>query len=377
MIELSNDTSNDRLVASDSSWIEGEATRQLQQTAQMEGMIAAVGLPDLHPGKGGPVGAAFLCRKVIYPHIVGSDVGCGMGFWQTSLKTRKAKRDKWANRLKDLGQPWNGDMHGWMRRWDLTSSDHDMALGTIGGGNHFAELQRVEQIHCEDTFLKMGLEKERFFLLVHSGSRGIGQDLYRQHTSEYGAGGLIDGSVEAQRYLDQHDWALHWAKASRALIAERVCDQLNAEGKAVLDISHNSVEKVGVDEEEVWLHRKGAAHSDTGPVVIPGSRGALSYLVLPVGDQRLNLWSLAHGAGRKWNRKSCKQRLKSGINAKALTHTSLGSVVICDDRELLFEEAPEAYKKISAVIEDMVTEGCIRVIATLRPLITYKTRRRK
>ena len=113
MIAHSNDTSKVRLIASDQSWIEGEAIRQLQQTAQLEGMFAAVGLPDLHPGKGGPVGAAFLCRKRIYPQIVGSDVGCGIGLWQTSLKTRKVKRDKWANRLKDLGQPWSGGVLGW------------------------------------------------------------------------------------------------------------------------------------------------------------------------------------------------------------------------------------------------------------------------
>ncbi len=223
----------------------------------------------------------------------------------------------------------------------------------------------------------MGLDKERFFLLIHSGSRGIGQDLYRQHTKEYGAGGLIEGSEEALRYMELHDWALHWAKAGRALIAARVFDQLNTEANTVLDVCHNSVERVGVGEETAWLHRKGAAHSDTGPVVIPGSRGAFSYLVKPVGDQRLNLWSLAHGAGRKWNRKSCKQRLKSRTHAKALTRTQLGSVVVCGDRELLFEEAPQAYKKISTVIEDMVVNGCLQVIATLRPLITYKTRRRK
>jgi release factor H-coupled RctB family protein len=105
MVLISKDKPEIKLLASDHSWIEGEAIRQLQQTAQLEGMFAAVGLPDLHPGKGGPVGGAFLSRKVIYPYVVGSDVGCGMGLWQTSLKTRKVKRDKWAKKLKDLDQP--------------------------------------------------------------------------------------------------------------------------------------------------------------------------------------------------------------------------------------------------------------------------------
>ncbi|MEJ2155016.1 MAG: RNA ligase RtcB family protein [Desulfobacteraceae bacterium] len=377
MIVLSNDTAKVWLIASDQSWIEGDAIRQLQQTARLNGMFAAVGLPDLHPGKGGPVGAAFLSRNVIYPNVVGSDVGCGMGLWQTALKTRKVKRDKWAKRLRDLNLPWEGDQREWLRRWGLDSSDYDMALGTLGGGNHFAELQRVEQVHCRETFLALGLDRENFFLLVHSGSRGIGQGLLRQHAEQFGAGGLVEGTGEMQRYMKQHDFAVQWAKANRWLIAKRICDQLNTDGRQVLDVSHNFVQKVILDGETAWLHRKGAARSDAGPVIIPGSRGALSYLVMPVGDQQPNLWSLAHGAGRKWTRKSCRQRLKSRTRAKALTHTELGSVVICDDRELLYEEAPQAYKNIGAVIADMAAEGCIQVIATLRPLITYKTRRRK
>jgi len=83
---------------------------------------------------------------------------------------------------------------------------------------------------------------------------------------------------------------------------------------------------------------------------------------------------LAHGAGRKWNRKSCKKRLKLKTNLQKLTQTELGSVVICDDKELLFEEAPQAYKNIDKVIHEMQNEGLVKVIATLRPFITYKTR---
>ena len=235
----------------------------------------------------------------------------------------------------------------------------------------------IDKIHCREAFSNLGLNKKRLFLLVHSGSRGIGQGLLRQHTEKLGAGGLGEDSGEAQRYVEGHDLAVKWAAFSRSLIARRFCKQLNSDCENVLDVCHNSVEKVKVDGETAWLHRKGAASSNAGPVVIPGSRGAMSYLVMPSGDQRLNLWSLAHGAGRKWNRKSCKQRLRSRTHYKALRQTEFGSVVICDDRELLFEEAPQAYKKIDAVIEDMVCEGCIRVIATLRPLITYKTRRIK
>ena len=107
-------------------------------------------------------------------------------------------------------------------------------------------------------------------------------------------------------------------------------------------------------------------------MVVPGSRGALSYLLKPVSEQWENLWSLAHGAGRKWNRKSCKERLSSKYTAKDFLYTSLGSRVICHDKTLLYEEAPQAYKNIETVIEDMKREGLVKVIATLKPVITYK-----
>lgn len=375
MIEIKKVKPFIRLMASSLCRVEGEALRQLEKAGELHGMEVAVGLPDLHPGVGNPIGAALLTNNMIYPHIVGSDVGCGIGLWKTSLKTNKVKRDKWAKKLKRLELPWDGDARQWLSEWGLDSSEFDIVLGSIGGGNHFAELQMVEHIHCLRDFAGLGLDENRFYLLVHSGSRGMGAGLLRRHTERFGAAGLVEASEEAQRYLDVHALAVHWARANRALIAERFCRQLNSDCDLLLDVCHNSVAPVDIEGESGWLHRKGAVPSDQGALVIPGSRGALSYLVLPQNDQRLNLWSLAHGAGRKWNRGSCKARLKNMTSAKALCRTDLGGVVICDDRELLFEEAPQAYKNIDSVISDMQREGLIRVVATLRPLITYKTRR--
>ncbi len=161
------------------------------------------------------------------------------------------------------------------------------------------------------------------------------------------------------------------------LIARRFLEALNAAYEPILDACHNSVTRIEIDGKICRLHRKGAAPSDKGPIVVPGSRGALSYLIDPVRDMKQSLWSLPHGAGRKWNRKSTQQRLKAKYSAKALTQTVLGSAVICEDRDLLYEEAPEAYKNIESVIADMVQAGLIKVLATLRPLITYKVRMEK
>jgi release factor H-coupled RctB family protein len=123
-----------------------------------------------------------------------------------------------------------------------------------------------------------------------------------------------------------------------------------------------------------WVHRKGAVTAETEAVVIPGSRGSLTYLVKPLGDGASRAWSLAHGAGRKWARSEARQRMRERFGMHQLTQTPLGGRVICGERDLLYEEAPAAYKNIEAVVQDLVDAGLASVIATFRPLLTYKTR---
>ncbi|MEM7391592.1 MAG: RtcB family protein, partial [Verrucomicrobiota bacterium] len=135
---------------------------------------------------------------------------------------------------------------------------------------------------------------------------------------------------------------------------------------------HNWVER----GEEGWLHRKGAAPSSSRFVLIPGSRGSFSYVVRPRSNDLRHGYSLAHGAGRKWDRASVKGRLENRYRASDLEKTALGSRVICRDKDLLFQEAPEAYKAIDTVIDDMVVMGLIEVVAVLRPVLTYKTNTR-
>ncbi|MEZ4526237.1 MAG: RNA ligase RtcB family protein [Desulfobacterales bacterium] len=363
-----------RLFVPDQNRLEGDAIQQLKKTGELPGMECIAAMPDLHPGKGGPVGAAFLTQDIFYPHLIGSDVGCGMGLWLTDLRKSKMKRDKWAKRLYGFEEPWEGDTGQWLAGYGLKSSGFDDALGTIGGGNHFAELQMVEQIHNQEAFDALGLDKDFLMLLVHSGSRGLGASLLRKHTDVKGAAGLESASADAEKYIRKHDNALVWAQASRALTAHRFLSALGAEGRMILDILHNAVSPLPQAGKSVWLHRKGVVPSDRGPVIVPGTRGSFTYLAMPVGDQTANLWSLAHGAGRKWNRSSVKGRLKDRVHAKSLTQTELGSVVICEDKALLYEEAPQAYKNIERVMGDMADEGLLQIIAVFRPLITYKTR---
>lgn len=360
-----------RVIASARTWIEGEAVQQLEGTARLPGMRAAIGMPDLHPGKGSPIGAAFLCEGRVYPHLVGNDIGCGMGLWATDLLRRKAKRDRWADRLEDLDGPWDGDPAAALA--GVGTTEFDASLGTIGGGNHFAELQAIDRVEDAAALAAAGLDEDGLVLLVHSGSRGLGESILRAHVDVFAAGGLDVGTPAADEYLRRHDHAVAWARVNRAVIAGRFAASIGAELTPALDVCHNSVVPA---PDGCWLHRKGAAPSTEGLVVIPGSRGTLSYLVRPVAERDEAGWSLAHGAGRKWKRGDVKARLKDRYRPADLAQTALGGRVICEDRDLLYEEAPEAYKDIDVVVGSLVEAGLCSVVATLRPLITYKTRRR-
>jgi len=190
-------------------------------------------------------------------------------------------------------------------------------------------------------------------------------------------------------YLRGHDFAVCWAKANRELIARRFVAALGAQAECLWDGCHNSITRVaspsplngeragvrGENDAAAFIHRKGAVAADTKFVVIPGSRGSLSYLVKPIGDGKSHAWSLAHGAGRKWARSEARLRMRGRFGMNQLVQTPLGGRVICEERDLLYEEAPAAFKNIEAVIRDLVDAGLVSVVATFRPLLTYKTRK--
>ena len=367
-----------KLFTTPSSWIEGESIRQLETVARLPGMIHVAGFPDLHPGKGGPVGAAMLSSTIFYPYLAGSDVGCGMSMFATDIQMSKVKPEKWAKKFKSLETPWDGDVTEQLNEYDAVSEGFDSSLGTVGSGNHFAEFLKIKQIFDPSYFRFCGLKDNKLFLLVHSGSRGLGERLLRSHVDIHRDGGLTAGSEEARAYLAAHNNCVKWAEANRSLIAYRLASQIDSD--VILESAgnwcHNSITPVEYEGRECFLHRKGASPTDEDTfVVIPGSRGSYSYVVKPLDERVDNLWSVAHGAGRRWGRNDCKGRLREKYSAESLKRTRLGSYVICDDKELLYEEAPQAYKEIESVIDDMVTHGLIAVLAILEPVLTYKVRK--
>lgn len=370
------------VVASDTTWMEDAALQQLLTTAQLEGMQRVAGMPDLHPGRGYPVGAAFFSTTRFYPALVGNDIGCGMALWQTDIRASSVNLDKLEKRVGTIDGPFAaGDAFDGaaaiaqaLATGVLPATGFEAALGTIGGGNHFAEFQRIDTVYEPLALNALGLDTKCLLLLVHSGSRGLGQQILRQHVDQFGHHGLPEDTPESRDYLHQHEAALQFARCNRQWIAQRLLANVRSTGRPVLDVQHNFVTRATVDGMAGWLHRKGASPSDTGPVLIPGSRGDHSYLVEATTPDENTLLSLAHGAGRKWMRSACKDRLFKLTTPAQMERTALGSRVICNDRQLIFEEAPQAYKSITSVVQDLQGAGLIRLLARTRPVLTYKTR---
>lgn len=377
------------LIASADTWIEGLAIEQLIKTSELSGMHSVAGMPDLHPGRGYPIGAAFFTTNKIYPALVGNDIGCGMALWQTSAKVSKVNLDKLAKKFEHVEQPldesWFEIVESRKAEKGITTNGYDRALGTIGGGNHFAEFQAIDEVYDQEALDELGLNKKHLQLLVHSGSRGLGQSILVEHITKHNHDGLVirhekNDDSDFENYMARHDEAVRWAELNRELIAKRFLEAIRANGDCALDVNHNLVSAKNINGCDGWLHRKGATPSDNGYVVIPGSRGDYSYLVKPLADSKTNaenlslsLFSLAHGAGRKWKRGECHGRLSHKYKREDLYRTALGSRVVCGSKELLYDEAPQAYKKCETVISDMVDAGLIEVVAKLRPVLTFKT----
>lgn len=364
------------LVSSDTTWMEDTAIAQLISTSQLEGMQRVAGMPDLHPGRGYPVGAAFFSTQMLYPALVGNDIGCGMALWQTGLDSGLVKLDKLEKRVGNIDGTMQvgGTVANAMADAGLATASYEPTLGTLGGGNHFAEFQQIDTVYEPQALTAFGMDTRKLLLLVHTGSRGLGERILRQHVDAFGHGGLQTGTAQADAYLAQHDLALRFAHCNRQLVATRLLDNVGSDGRCLLDIHHNFVTSACVHGQQGWLHRKGATPSDAGPVLIPGSRGDHSYLVRPTTPCHDTLMSLAHGAGRKWLRSACKERLFKLASPTQMARTALGSRVICHDKQLIYEEAPQAYKGIDSVVYALVGAGLVALVARTKPVLTYKTR---
>ncbi|KAJ7285756.1 release factor H-coupled R [Mycena rebaudengoi] len=379
---------------SSKSYIDDKAIEQLKFLGRLSGVTLTVGLPDLHPGSRFPIGCAIAADGV-YPALIGSDVGCGIALYELSARPKSTLNPtKLAASLRGLDEPWSGSVKAWLSNYGIerSSSFDQGSLGTVGAGNHFAELCTVEKVVDEAAASSIGLLPNGLYLLVHTGSRGLGSSILSAETANESNPYIPPDSPHLAEYLVEHDYAVRWAVANRDLVAHRIQQCIippqddtettvdaRLDLKKLIDVTHNSVTKhtltVGDVTKDSWVHRKGAAPADKGIVPCPGSRGHMSYLLRPTGDGQYNAQSLAHGAGRRYGRNVLHTGTK--INKANLINTDLGSVVICEDPDLLVEEQPEAYKDVACVVEDMEDMGICTAVAVLRPVVTYKVRKER
>lgn len=350
-----------KLITNNKNWIEHIAIQQLDTISNLEDVLELVGLPDLHPGKS-PVGIALKTQGRIYPHIVGTDIGCGMGLFYTGIKTKQYKQQRWTATLNHIHC-----LEEIETEYCYAEETPMYKFGSLGGGNHFAEFQIVDKIENEQQFEQLKIQKNDILLLVHSGSRDYGQRILNQFLDFEG---FKAEDERAQQYMELHNDALFWAKRNRETVANKLIEQLGFSRKVepIIDCFHNFLEQKGND----FIHRKGAVSSEKGMVVIPGSRGSLTYIVKPTKNTEIFLNSLSHGAGRKWARSLCKARIKDKYTNDSIRKTELKSSIICHDNRLLYQEAPEAYKNIQHIIGSLLEFELIEVVATLKPLLTFK-----
>ena len=279
-------------------------------------------------------------------------------------------------------------------------------LGTLGAGNHFLEVQYVDKIFDKEVAKVFGLKKDQITIMIHCGSRGLGHqvasDYIKEMEKKYGFENLPDrelinapiNSSLGKDYFAAMAAAMNFAFANRQLITHWIREEMNylfkkSNLETIYDICHNIAKfekhKVNGKNEIVCVHRKGAtrafgkgrkeipiAYREIGqPVIIPGSMGTSSYLLVGAEkSENLSFGSCVHGAGRVKSRKSALKTIKGEEIKKQLSKK--GIEVKSGSWRSLSEEAPEVYKDIDEVIKVVDELGISKKVARLKPLVVIK-----
>ena len=357
------------------SYIQDNAINQLETLKKLEGATHVFGMPDLHVGGGVPIGSVTITNGVIHPSLIGDDIGCGMSLFKTNLSNNVSQKN--LKRMADLLNLEDGedilhlfDNSVFEKYIDKIQTNFlTKSIGTIGRGNHFSELQIVEKIYNQDLATQYNITENNIYLTVHSGSRGFGDAILTAFN---------DKSININEYKDLHQIALTWARYNRDSIATRFCSQISdncIEFEKIADMFHNFYE----EKDDMVIHRKGSAPCEIGKlIVIPGSRGALTYVVNPLRSDITHGYSVSHGAGRKVSRGKAVELMEDSDDTgrqKKLNSEKFGeNIVICENKDLFCEESPFAYKDIDVVVNDLVELGLVEIVMSLRPIITYKMR---
>jgi len=441
--------------------LDDKSIHQAVNASTLPGVVEAVlVMPDMHQGYGFPIGgvaAMDLDTGVISPGGIGYDINCGVRLlasqitldearhWLPDLanainhycpsgvgvdsKLTLSKRElmeaclqgaRWA---KAEGYATAEDVKHTEDQGCLDGADPDKVsqraldrgrtqLGTLGGGNHFIEVDLIEQIYNQEAARAMGLFQNEIAVQIHTGSRGFGHqictDYVRRLQSAVNKYGIklpdkqlvcapID-SPEGQDYLAAMRCGANFAFLNRQLLADKVRKAFesalagkveNWHLKQVYDVAHNigKFEKHSISGQEktVCVHRKGATRAfgpgsadlpedymDIGqPVLVPGSMGTASWVLIGTEKSMTRSFgSSCHGAGRVMSRSQAKREVWGEDLLQQLEKD--GIEVRADSMAGLAEEAPQAYKDVDLVVESVVGAGIARKVARLRPLVVIK-----
>ena len=424
---------------------------QLQNVATLPGIVgAAIAMPDIHQGYGFPVGglaAMELPDGVVSPGGVGYDINCGVRLLAAPFTADELgkRRERLVHEISRAVPAGAGKEAGRARRGadldrvllegsgavgstedvELTESggrlpgaDPDAVssrarergagqLGTMGSGNHFVEVQRVDRVFDAGAADAFGLRQGQVTVLIHSGSRGLGHQVCTDYVRRmdavmprYGIR-LPDrqlscapaSSPEGRAYLAAMAAAANFAWANRQEIATRVRDASRhavtpdaaAGTRQVYDVAHNVAKIERYGGSDLLVHRKGAtrafpagsddvpaAYRAAGqPVFIPGSMGTSSFVLAgEPGSVERSFGTVCHGAGRSLSRTAAKKRIGGAELRRELE--ARGIVVRCPSNKGLAEEAPFAYKDVERVVSVVERAGLARRVAQLVPLGVVK-----
>lgn len=437
------------------------ALDQVADVAMLPGIVrASLAMPDIHWGYGFPIGGVAAFRTsdgVVAAGGVGYDINCGTRIVRTDLDEREVRpvQDRLADELAssvpaglrsagagaklgreldevlrtgarwavEHGLGWAEDVAACEERGAIEGADPALVssrakerghgqLGSLGSGNHFAEVQVVDEVFDARTAEAFGVRVGQVLVFLHTGSRGLGHQVCTDFLTVMTRAAQKSGialpdrqlacayyrSAEAQDYLAAMRAAANFAWANRQAITHSVRSAFSrvfdrdprALGMSLLyDVAHNiaKVERHADDDGviEVVVHRKGATRSfpahhpeippqyaEAGqPVLIPGDMGRYSFLCVgTAGAMSETFGSTCHGAGRRLSRHAALREQK-GVDIVGELR-SKGILVRVADRRLLGEEASAAYKDVASVVEVCDRAGIARKVARMRPLIVVK-----
>ena len=436
-----------------------ESIPQLINGCALPGIVRyGVGMPDMHEGYSVPIGFVGAIRTsdgIISPGACGFDINCGMKLLKSEYSEEELKPylgdlaaeiqkevpsglgrgrqvklsiaeidkilEKGAQRVIETGFGGKEDVENCESEgrldWAEASAVSGRAknrgrdqVGTLGSGNHFLEIQKVEEVFDDKTAKSFGLFKNQIVIMIHTGSRGLGHQVCTDYLKEFIP--LMEkkykirapdrefacvpfNSFEGQRYFSAMAAAANYAWANRQMIAyfvrkawKNVLGERGSGLSALYDVAHNIIKKerylINGKETQVIVHRKGATrafppghpeiperYQKVGqPVLIPGSMGTASYVLAGQETGEPAFYSTCHGAGRTMSRHAAMRKVRGEEVVARLREK--GIMVKCRSLRGIAEEAPLAYKNVDEVVEVVHRAGLSKKIARLRPLAVIK-----